>query len=241
VLVFGLLGAVLLGALWYFFLVRPINERKADAEQQLETAQNDELLLRTQLSRLRKIQENELEYKTAIGQIQTSIPPAPQMDQLIDDLSALADDNGIEWTSGSYSVPTLIEGTDVYEIRVSLQVSGQFFEVLGYLYGIAELDRLVRIDSLSLAVASDDAGFVVENVTIDAVAFTTSAVAIPEIDLSELLAPEEATGGEGTTDGGDDGTTDGGDGGTGDAATTTTTEGTDDGGASTTTTEGSGG
>ncbi|MDH5373532.1 MAG: type II secretion system protein M, partial [Acidimicrobiia bacterium] len=61
----GVLVAVLITALWYFFVASPINERKAVAQTDLETAQTEEFTLRTTLSRLKKIEENQLEYATA--------------------------------------------------------------------------------------------------------------------------------------------------------------------------------
>ncbi|MDF1598009.1 MAG: type 4a pilus biogenesis protein PilO [Acidimicrobiia bacterium] len=187
----GLLIAVLISAVWYFFVVGPINERKETAQIDLETAQTEEFTLRTTLSRLQKIEENQLEYATAIGQLETGIPSTPRLAELIDDLNYLADENGLAWTSGSYTVPNLIQGTEVFEIGVTVQVQGQFFEILGYLYGIADLDRIVRIDSLTLSASTDEAGFHSMNATISGVVFTTSEVVIP-LELSSLLPAEPA-------------------------------------------------
>lgn len=215
-----LLVAILLAALWWFFVVGPINERKDIAQTDLETAQTEEFTLRTTLSRLKKIEENQLEYATAIGQLETAIPPSPRLAELIDDLSNLADENGLAWASGAYTLPSLIDNTDVFEIGVSVQVQGQFFEILGYLYGIADLERIVRIDSISLSASTDDAGFHAMTANIGGVVFTTSEAAIP-IELSALLAEVEAAVEEAVDEAveelSDEGT---------DGSTTTTTEGT---------------
>ncbi len=222
----GILIAVLVTAVWYFFVVGPINERKDVARSNLESAQNEEFTLRTTLSRLRKIEENQLEYATAIGQLETAIPSAPRLAELIDDLNFLADETGLAWTSGSYGVPSPIADTDMYSIAVSVQVQGQFFEVLGYLYGISELDRVVRIDAVALSSANDEAGFHTMTATITGMVFTTSDVTIPDDlmlgGLEEPLEEETAT----EEDGGEDSaasedTADGPD----ESSTTTTTEG----------------
>jgi Tfp pilus assembly protein PilO len=187
----GFLIAVLITAVWYFFVVGPINERKDTAQIDLETAQTEEFTLRTTLSRLQKIEENQLEYATAIGQLETGIPSTPRLAELIDDLNYLADENGLAWTSGSYTVPSLIQGTEIFEIGFTVQVQGQFFEILGYLYGIADLDRIVRVDSVTLSGTSDEAGFHSMTATIAGVVFTTSEVVIP-LELSSLLPAEPA-------------------------------------------------
>jgi len=186
-----LLVIILISALWWFFVVGPINERKDIAQIDLETAQTEEFTLRTTLSRLKKIEENQLEYATAIGQLQTAIPPSPRLAELIDELSNLADENGLAWASGAYTLPSLIDNTDVFEIGVSVQVQGQFFEILGYLYGIADLERIVRVDSVSLSSSADEAGFHAMIATIGGVVFTTSETGIP-IELSSLLSEVEA-------------------------------------------------
>lgn len=178
-LIMGLLGLGLVTALWYFFVISPMNTKIADAQDQLASAEDNQVLLQTQLMRLKKIQENELTYRSAIGALEAAIPPTPQMPALIDDLAQLAVDSGVEWESGTYGNPVEVEGEDYYEIPVNLSVQGQFFEVLGYLYGIADMERIVRIDAVSLSPTEDDAGFTIENVSISAVTFTTGDVVLP--------------------------------------------------------------
>lgn len=178
-LVFGILGFVLVTALWWLFVISPTNTRIADAQDGLESAQDNQVLLQTQLMRLKKIQENELTYRSAIGALEAAIPPTPQMPALIDVLAELAVDSGVQWESGTYGNPVEVEGEDYFAIPVNLSVNGQFFEVLGYLYGIADLERIVRIDAVSLTPQEDDDGFTIENVSISAVTFTTGDVVLP--------------------------------------------------------------
>lgn len=178
-LILGVLAVLLVTALWWFFVISPTNTKIADSQDQLQSAEDNEVLLLTQLSRLKKIQENELTYRSAIGALDAAIPPTPQMPALIDSLTELANDSSVEWESGTYGNPVEVEGQDYFEIPVNLIVQGQFFEVLGYLYGIADLERIVRIDAVSLSPTIDDDGFTVEDVSISAVTFTTGNVVLP--------------------------------------------------------------
>ena len=70
-----------------------------------------------------------------------------------------------------------------------LTVEGQFFEVLGYLYGIADLERIVRIDAVALSPKEDENGFILETVSISAVTFTTGNVVLPGV----IEVPTETT------------------------------------------------
>ena len=182
-LILGALGILLVTALWWLFVISPTNTKIADAQDQLASAEDNEVLLLTQLSRLKKIQESELTYRSAIGALDAAIPPTPQMPALIETLAELAEASGVEWEAGTYGNPVEVEDEDYFEIPVSLTVQGQFFEVLGYLYGIADLERIVRVDAVSLSPQEDDDGFTIENVSISAVTFTTGDVVLP--------APEE--------------------------------------------------
>ncbi|GBE21372.1 MAG TPA: hypothetical protein ENH00_05830 [Actinobacteria bacterium] len=188
--VFGLLGIVLLTALWYMFSMRPINERIADTEAQLQTERDTEVLLRTRLASLKKIQDNELNYISAIGAMDAQIPPTPQMPALIDDLDALADETGVDWLGSTIGNPAQNEDQDYFEIPVSIRIEGQFFEVLGYLYGIADLERLVRIDGIAVTPTDED-GFTMLDVSISAKAFTTSDLMTAEVtDTTTTTTPD---------------------------------------------------
>ena len=185
-LILGVLGMLFVTALWWFFVISPTNTKISEAQDQLQSEEDNEVLLQTQLLRIKKIQESELTYRSAIGALDAAIPSMPQMPALIDTLAELAEDSGVQWDSGTYGNPVEVEGEDYFEIPVSLTVQGQFFEVLGYLYGIADLERIVRIDAVSLSPTQDDAGFTIETVAISAMTFTTGNVVLPGL-------PEEIT------------------------------------------------
>ncbi|NOY57171.1 MAG: type 4a pilus biogenesis protein PilO [Actinobacteria bacterium] len=188
--VFGFLVIVLLTALWYMFSMRPINEGIADTKAQLQTERDTEVLLRTQLAARKTIQDNELSYISAIGAMDAQIPPTPQMPALIDDLDALADETGIDWLGSTIGNPTQVENQDYFEIPISIRIEGQFFQVLGYLYGISELERLVRIDGIA-ATPSDKDGFTVLDVTISAKAFTTGDLVTEDVgDTTTTTTPD---------------------------------------------------
>jgi Tfp pilus assembly protein PilO len=178
-IVFGVLGVVLVTAVWYMLIMQPINGRIADADTELQAAKDQEVTLRTRLASLQKIQDAELSYISAIGAMDAQIPSTPQMPALIDDLDTLADQTSVEWLGGTIGTPALVEGTDYYAIPISLRIQGQFFEVLGYLYGIADMERLVRIDGISVSPEQQDS-FTILSVTITANAFTTSDLVTEE-------------------------------------------------------------
>lgn len=190
-LLIGILVAVLIGAAWWFLIMSPIGERIATAEADLAAAQSEELQLQTRLAELRRINDNLLEYQVALADMEASIPANPQMDMLVDELARLADDSGVRWVESQYSNPADPSDTGYREITLAMTVEGQYFEVLGYLYGISELDRLLRVDGLQFDPTLDASGFNILNVTINATAFTRSDVIVPEV--GEIVDPTPPT------------------------------------------------
>lgn len=188
----SILGALLVTVGWYLLLVKPTQDRIAEARTQIEEADAESFRLAAQRAALQRIEDNMLAYLAALGEIEQSIPVRPQTASLIDDLSALADETGVLWESGSYGNPTMVEGAQYLEIPVNVTIQGQFFEVLGYLYGIADMDRLVRIETIGISPAQDENNFTILTVTIAARAFTSSDVGIPVPEgEGEPTEPEE--------------------------------------------------
>ncbi len=179
-LIIGLPVAILITAAWWFLVVTPINDEIIDQESQLDVLQTQEASLRQQLSALRQVNDRLPEYQRAVADMQRSIPPTPQIDSLIDDLKVLADDTNVVWSAVAFSTPGEETPEGFRTITVNMTVTGQYFELLGYLYGVSELDRLVRIDTLSFSPSLTDEGFNEITLTINAVAFTTGSIVVPE-------------------------------------------------------------
>lgn len=191
VLLLSILGALLVTAGWYMLLVRPIQDRIVETETEIEAESDKEFRLTSQRAARQKIEDNMLSYLAAIAEIARSIPATAQTATLIDELSSLATETGVGWESGSYGNPTAVEGEGYLEIAVDVTIRGQFFEVLGYLYGIADLDRLIRIDSISISPSQDEDGFTILVVAISAKAFTSADLVIPIVEGEDLPPDEE--------------------------------------------------
>jgi hypothetical protein len=85
--------------------------------------------------------------------METSIPVNPDADAFIEDITFLAQQTGVELLALSLSPPSessLETELPAYEISVSLSVQGEYFEILGLLYGLESMERLVRVDTINL-------------------------------------------------------------------------------------------
>lgn len=153
----AILAAVLVTAAWWMFLISPRNAQISDHQDDLVVAQDTEQRLRVQIRQLQEIRDREVEYLAAITQLEALIPDQPLLDEFIEEIFALTNETGIDLQSMAPSLPALTEeGADLREIVISVQIEGEFFEVLGFLFGLNEMERLVRVDGI--AVTSSAAG-----------------------------------------------------------------------------------
>ncbi len=190
-LIFGLLIAVVIAAGWWFLVMTPIGERIVLAEDNLVAEQDQNLVLRGRLNALQKVEDRFIEYQDSVDEMQVSVPPDPQMDTLILQLNQLAEDSGVTWLNSRYSVPAEPLESGIREVSIAMTVEGQYFEILGYLYGINEMDRLIRIDGLGMSPSLNEQGFNILSVTVNATTFTTGVVVVPEV--GEIIDPTPST------------------------------------------------
>jgi Tfp pilus assembly protein PilO len=194
----AVLVTVLVTGGWYLVTISPTNVRLAETNDQLEAAKNDQLRLETQLKRFQRIQENQLLYVEALAGIEAAVPPTPQQAALLDDLSRLEAETGVLMSGVTQAFPQEIEGQDYRAIPINIIIEGQYFEVLGFVYGLEDLPRIVVIKSISMSSSRDDEGFTILRVNIDAETYTSGDVTVP--------APPE--GAEEPADGSSEGGTD---------------------------------
>ena len=147
----SVLALLLITVIWWFVFFSPKRDAIDAAQAEKESAALREQTLRTRLAQLSEIKDNELSYLFAIGQMESSIPATPQADAFIEDITFLAETTGVELSAITLTPPVADPDTGGFEVPVSLSIDGEYFEVLGFLYGVEALDRLVRVDSIGLS------------------------------------------------------------------------------------------
>ncbi len=185
----GFLVAVLLLASWWFLLISPRNGRIDEAHRQLEAAQTQELTLKAQIVDLQKTKDSEAEYQAAIAELGVLIPELPVLEDFFDQIYELSLSSGVKLLSMSPAPPIGIANSELREISVPTTVEGGFFEILGFLFGLSDMDRLVRVDGVSVAANQNELGQTVLTVSLDLRLFTlTDLLPLPELPSEEMPA-----------------------------------------------------
>ncbi|MFH1329281.1 MAG: type 4a pilus biogenesis protein PilO [Actinomycetota bacterium] len=195
--ILGLLVAVFLTVAWWLFFISPRNARVAEARGDLETARDREMALRAQVGQLHAIRDAEVEYLAAIGQLESLIPDRPLLDGFIDDVYALCGTTGVELLSMAPAEPVPKTDSSLRQISVAMTIDGEFFEVLGFLFGVMDMDRLVRVDAVTISSGQDETGATSLSVSLSLRLFTLADL------VPVAAAPDAGTGtpGDGSADG----------------------------------------
>lgn len=170
VLIAGALAAVVL-VLWYVLLWGPRKADLAQARDRREKAETlrDELAIR--VTRLKAAQKDEPMKRARVEALRTTIPDEPNLAALILDTNDAASKAGIDFISIAPSEPAaaatagpvalntstaavgapIATGPLPAEIKLQLQITGGYFQVLDFLNRMGELPRLVITDGLNVA------------------------------------------------------------------------------------------
>jgi Tfp pilus assembly protein PilO len=198
-LLLALFAALLLAVAWWFFLISPRNGDINDAQDQLEAARTQETAIRAQLAQLQEIQDDELLYVDALEELESLVPDEALLDRFIEDLEALADATGVDLQTLSSAPPEQVPESALRVVRISVQLEGRFFDVLGFLFELNDMERLVRVDGLAMTSSTDEAGITSLSVNLDMGLFTLSDL-IPSVPDDEEGETGENAGAEGGTD-----------------------------------------
>jgi Tfp pilus assembly protein PilO len=178
------LGILLATVAWWFFLISPRNAKISDYRDQLTAAVDQQSRLGAQIQQLQDIRDREVEYQAALAKLNALIPDRPLLDEAIEQLNTLADSTGVDLQTLAPAVPAPVEeGAELREIDISAQVQGQFFELLGFLFGLNDMERLVRVDGISMSSTQDESGATILSASVELRLFTTADL-LPTVDTT---------------------------------------------------------
>ena len=189
-IVAGVIMAVI-AVLAFLLVVNPKRAEVADAQSQLEAAQNEELTKVAQRASLQQAEAEAPANRKIIRQVEQQLPPTADPQGFILLLENAAAKAGVDLTQESIQSPTASE-TGVTTIPINVTLSGTYFSLDEYLFQLETLPRAAKVTSVSIASgATGDAttvsGTLIMQVTIEL--YTTDVSAGPGSDPG----PTEAT------------------------------------------------
>lgn len=142
-------AAVGVVALWWVFVFAPLGRDLDDTRDERVQAEREEASLTAQLRRLQEIDRNAPETDAELARLAEAIPDNPDLADFFLAANEIAVRSGIDWISVSPAEPAPAPGSPSV-VRVNMQLSGGFFQILDYLNRLEDLARLVVVDTLNV-------------------------------------------------------------------------------------------
>lgn len=175
---------------WWMFLISPKSGQIVDLGDELNVAIDTEQRLRVKINELEAIRQAEVEYLAALGRLDDLIPERPLLETFIEQLYELTNETGVELQSLAPSFPSAADGSELREVAVTAQIEGEFFEVLGFLFGLNDMERLVRVDSVAVNSSTGQMGETILSASVEMKLFTLADL-LPILEEVETFTPDD--------------------------------------------------
>lgn len=144
---------VLVGAVYIYFLYLP-------AKSDLEGIQDQQLQLQRKLAEVRTVAGNEEAVKQEIFELEKKLevalrqlPDSKELPVLLTDITSLGKNAGLEFKAFRPKEETR---RDFYaEVPIDIEFIGDFHDIASFFDEISRLPRIVNIDALDVAIASE--------------------------------------------------------------------------------------
>ena len=158
--------ALLVCLIFYLFFIKSRKSELSDVKSEVEAAESETATLQIQLQQLQQLQENAPELEAELQRIRQFVPKENEVPNFIFQVQEEADEAGVDFVQVSPELPkTPAEdptGTTLAQVRLTIGASGGYFAVQDFMRRLYELDRALRIDTMTIATGAAEGGAEVE-------------------------------------------------------------------------------
>ncbi|MGH2661718.1 MAG: type 4a pilus biogenesis protein PilO [Actinomycetota bacterium] len=181
--------SVLLAVALVFLLVMPKMKDVDEANERLQEAEEQELVLQTELSRLQASAEEAPALRRELKEFRQAVPAAADLPGLINLLQDAADRAGVDFFSIVPGAPAPAAGRSASEIPAQIQTIGGFFSVREFMFRLETLQRASKVVSITVAPGEEDPSQL--DVNLEARFYTTDLTTGPGAAGDEAPQPGE--------------------------------------------------
>lgn len=126
------LGLILAGAGWYMLLWQPRVERLAGVEDEIVTVQATQETTRSRIAELEGVRDDAPQLQAELATADTLVPQDTALPSALRQLQLAADESGATLVSVNPARPVPVEGqgTNLYELNVSVELTGSYFQLV---------------------------------------------------------------------------------------------------------------
>ena len=139
-------------------LVLPKMNQVSDARKDLETAKDEEVSSQAQLRALQDAQAQAPETEQEIRKLEHQVPPTAELPQLFGLLQTSADRSAVDFFQFTPGAPTPDASGEFSLISSQITVTGSYFALDEFLYGLETFRRAAKVMSIAVTHASSGGG-----------------------------------------------------------------------------------
>jgi Tfp pilus assembly protein PilO len=154
----AVLGAIVALYGWNAVFLAPRSKARASVNKELSAARQEEQDLRTNMAQLRKLAADTQSREAELARLGRLVPAEADMDGAILALDDAAKQAQVSMSTFIPSPPAAVAGGGPATVGLAMTIDGTFDQLFNYLRTLETLDRLVVIDSLTLAGGGNSPG-----------------------------------------------------------------------------------
>lgn len=132
--VLGVLGAVLLAVVFYFFAWKPKSDRIAEIDEEIATVQQETERLEQRVARLKEVRANAPEVEAEVVAAESIVPRDIAMPALLRQMQLAADESGADLATINAARPVQVSDATpgLAEISITVQISGGYYQLVDF-------------------------------------------------------------------------------------------------------------
>ena len=159
-------ASVLVLVAFFFLFIKPRQNELGRVRDEVEQEETRTVSLRSELRRLQALQENAPKLEAELARFRELVPRNHEVPNFIFLVQEAADEAGVDFVNITPELPkTPPEGAPVAEVRATIGAGGGYFSVQDFLRRLYDLDRALRVDSVTMAGEEEETGET--NITLD--------------------------------------------------------------------------
>lgn len=172
----AILPSVILVAAFVYFAILPKNEKVEQLEKDIAKLEKDISKSQSMVQRLDELKAENQRLRAELEALEEFLPAEKEISSLLKQVEELSREAGLEILSWTPTAKRRHSSGIVYEIPVSISISGSYHKLGRFYSSLTQLDRIVNVVNISLGGPRPVGKEAVLNVSFSAVTFT----AIPE-------------------------------------------------------------
>jgi Tfp pilus assembly protein PilO len=159
-------ASVLVLVAFFFLFIKPRQNELGKVRDEVEQEEARTVSLRSELRRLQALQENAPELEAELARFRELVPRDHEVPNFIFLVQEAADEAGVDFVKITPELPKAPpEGAPVAEVRATIGAGGGYFSIQDFLRRLYDLDRALRVDSVSMSGQEEETGET--NITLD--------------------------------------------------------------------------